>query len=246
MIYILSETFSCGGIDNIPIVAAKIVTTIVNLIRIIVPVVLVILGMIDLFSAMIKQKEDEMKKAQMLFVKRLIAGLLVFFVVAIVQMVFGILANASGESGMLDCVSYFLNSGIELKEKPVSVLKADGGSYKTTFVYNRGIDTVDRQQEVVNSFYNNLKNVTTDTVGEWMFTGAFSSKKINTTVTKVDMCSLLSQNNGGLCNGDLCYGGNTWGENYERFVSKSSYNFYPCYKKTIDNSKTQIVCDKIS
>lgn len=246
MIYILSETFSCGGISDIPITVAKIVTTIVNLIKIIVPVILIVLGMVDLFSAMIKQKEDEMKKAQMLFVKRLIAGLLVFFVVAIVQTVFGILSNATGEAGMLDCVSYFLNSGVELKEKSVSVLKADGTTYKTTFVYNRGLDTADRQKEVVDNFYNNLKAVTSVTVDEWTFADAFSSKKINKSVDSVNMCSLLSENNGGIYKGTLCYGGNTWDKNYEVFVGKKSYNFYPCYKKNIGNGKIQILCNKIS
>lgn len=246
MIYILSETFSCGGVEDIPITAAKIVTTIVNIIKIITPVILVVLGMIDLVGAMIKQKEDEMKKAQMLFVKRLIAGLLVFFVVAVVQVIFGVLSRASGDSGMLDCVSYFLNSGVELKEKSVSVLTADGTTYKTTVVYNKGITTENRQKEFVKNFYNNLKDQSSEKVGDWTFADAFSSKKINTTVTSVNMCSLLAQNGGGLYNGTLCYGEIGWVKNYERFVAENSYNFYPCYKKTISGGKIELKCDKIS
>lgn len=48
--------------------------------RIIVPALVIVLGMIDLAKAVVASKEDEMKKAQATFVKRLIIGVAFFFI----------------------------------------------------------------------------------------------------------------------------------------------------------------------
>ena len=48
--------------------------------RIIVPVLVIVLGMIDLAKAVVASKEDEMKKAQATFVKRLIIGVAFFLI----------------------------------------------------------------------------------------------------------------------------------------------------------------------
>ena len=63
--------------------------------------------MIDLMKAVIAQKEDEIKKAQMTFVKRLIAGALVFFVIVIVKMLISFVADDS--KNIMNCVNCFIN-----------------------------------------------------------------------------------------------------------------------------------------
>lgn len=75
------------------------------LIQFAVPIVIIILGSIDLFKAVIASKEDEIKAAQKLLIKRVIYGVAIFFVVAIVQLVFSTLATNSDESAnnWLDC-----------------------------------------------------------------------------------------------------------------------------------------------
>lgn len=83
------------------------VHTIIVVIKIVVPVLLVIFGMIDLFKGIIAQKEDEIKKAQHIFIKRLITGAIVFFVVSIVQLLVSFVSDDSG--GMMNCASCFLN-----------------------------------------------------------------------------------------------------------------------------------------
>ena len=55
-------------------------------IQIVVPVVLVVMGMITLVKAVTSSKEDEIKKAQMSFVKKLIAAALVLFIFVIVKL----------------------------------------------------------------------------------------------------------------------------------------------------------------
>lgn len=109
--YILNYV-SCGGglIPRMNAFFPELVHLIINLIKIGTPILLVILGMMDMFKAMTAQKEDEIKKAQGLFFKRLIAGVLVFLVFVIVELVFGLLAGSTGDdqANMWDCVNCFV------------------------------------------------------------------------------------------------------------------------------------------
>ena len=71
-------------------------------------IVLVIMGMLDLFKGIYAQKEDEIKKGQQIFIKRLITAALVFFVVLIVKLVISLVADDKG-TGIIECASCFLN-----------------------------------------------------------------------------------------------------------------------------------------
>lgn len=109
------EVFNCGGINGMPAPAANLVSMVINTIKVLVPVILIVMGLVDFTKAITKQKEDEIKKAQSVFVKRLIAGVLTFFIVAIVQFAFSIIGDASGEDSYMECVSCFVN-GVESGE----------------------------------------------------------------------------------------------------------------------------------
>ena len=77
---------------------SNFVHNIILLIKVAIPIVLVIFGMIDLGKGVIASKEDEIKKGQSTFIKRLIAAAVVFFMVAIVQLVTDIIdRQSSGE-----------------------------------------------------------------------------------------------------------------------------------------------------
>lgn len=54
--------------------------------KIIAPILLILFGSIDFAKAVISSKEDEMKKAQSTFVKRVIAGVAIFFVPLLVDL----------------------------------------------------------------------------------------------------------------------------------------------------------------
>lgn len=69
----------------------------IPLIEIGIPIILIVLGMLDLGKAVVASKEDEIKKAQQMLIKRAIYAIAIFFVVLIVQVVFGLIAT-SGDS----------------------------------------------------------------------------------------------------------------------------------------------------
>ena len=66
---------------------------IIPLIQVGIPIILIILGMLDLGKAVVASKEDEIKAAQKLLVKRCIYAVAIFFVVLIVQLVFGLISG---------------------------------------------------------------------------------------------------------------------------------------------------------
>lgn len=72
-----------------------LIGVIVRIIQIGIPVIIILLGTIDLGKAVIASKDDEIKSAQKMFVKRLIYGLVVFFVVMVVRWVFSVVEGGA-------------------------------------------------------------------------------------------------------------------------------------------------------
>lgn len=91
---------------QIDVKIANLVHSIIVIIKIAVPVVLVVMGMIDLFKGIMAQKEDEMKKGQGIFIKRLISAAIIFFVVSIVQLIISFVAD---DAEIMNCANCFIN-----------------------------------------------------------------------------------------------------------------------------------------
>lgn len=102
---------SCGQglMTNIPTMIPKVISIVYTVIQIAVPVVLVIMGSLDLFKGIIAQKEDEIKKGQQMFVKRLIAAALVFFVFVIVKVVVSLVADGTSNR-IMECAECFIEN----------------------------------------------------------------------------------------------------------------------------------------
>ena len=103
---------SCEGAIGDAIIDEKVpnlVSTAILVIKIVVPVLLVIFGMMDLMKGITAGKEDEIKKGQQLFIKRLIAGALVFFVFTIVQLLISFVADDEDKDNITNCANCFLN-----------------------------------------------------------------------------------------------------------------------------------------
>lgn len=92
----------------------------VNIIKIVIPIFLVVLGMIDLAKAVIGNDEKVMKEAQSRLIKRVIYAVVIFFIVALVQFVFSALAGTEGSDNsqidatqIKDCITCFISdSGV--------------------------------------------------------------------------------------------------------------------------------------
>lgn len=105
----------CGWIPDAPI---KFMYHIINLIKNLTPVILIIMGSLDFGKAVMSQKEDEIKKAQGAFIKKIIAGAAVFFTIVFARWIVKIVDNAGGNSGNAwSCVSFLLNGSYSADDK---------------------------------------------------------------------------------------------------------------------------------
>ena len=106
-----AQKVSCGNVTDIPRKIPELTSLLMTVIQIAVPVILVIMGSMDLFKGVTAQKEEEIKKGQQLFVKRLIVGATMFFVIAIGKLLVSVVADTSSQN-IVECIDCFL-SGID-------------------------------------------------------------------------------------------------------------------------------------
>ena len=100
---------TCGDAFDIPHQAPVIISFIVNFLKILTPILLIVLSIISLFKALSSSSEDEIKKAQKSLIKKVIAAVMVFFVVSIVQFVVMKFADSTETDNLSSCLSCFLN-----------------------------------------------------------------------------------------------------------------------------------------
>ncbi len=110
MLYFLTSCKIGGSDVTIPPELVSIVGAVVNIIKIGVPIILIVLGMIDMGKAVASQKEDEIKKGQKTLISRVIAAAIVFFVVAIVQLMLSIVSGATNDTSIWTCVCELLGN----------------------------------------------------------------------------------------------------------------------------------------
>ncbi len=101
MFYIMETINVCTDL----VMVWTILGYIILAIQIVVPLLLIISGMITMAQAVMKQKDDEIKKAQNLLVKKIIAAVICFLVIAITKVVVGLVSTGDWEG----CVSCALN-----------------------------------------------------------------------------------------------------------------------------------------
>ena len=100
---------SCGNVTDIPKKIPELTSMVVTMIQIAVPVTLVIVGSMDLFKGITAQKEDEIKKGQQIFIKRLVVGSLIFFAVVISKLLISVVADTSSVN-IIECIDCFLSN----------------------------------------------------------------------------------------------------------------------------------------
>ncbi len=102
--------------DQIPPAVFNIISLIIMAIQVVVPILLIIWGMVDFAKAVVGGDEDKIKSGQKVFLKRLIAAVLVFLIVTVVKLLIGLVGTVAGtESGVgssdsiWSCVEKFIN-----------------------------------------------------------------------------------------------------------------------------------------
>ena len=63
-----------------------------------IPIILVVLGTLDLGKAVISSDDKAVKEAQSKLIKRCIYAILVFFIVTLISLVFSMIGNIAGDS----------------------------------------------------------------------------------------------------------------------------------------------------
>lgn len=120
----VSNSTLCDGV-LIPNQLFNIVATIIKLIKIAVPVLLIIFGMIDFAKSVVAKNEDDVKKFRKQFISRVVSAIIVFVIVFVVQFAVNLISsvedttNEDGQtiSDVWSCSKKFIN-GVD-NDKPV-------------------------------------------------------------------------------------------------------------------------------
>ena len=114
-----TTTISCGNVKGIPIGVAILSRNVVKTIKFLVPVILIVLGIVDMLRATTANDEKVMKEATGKFIRRIIAAVLVFFVISLLTFIINLIAKAARESrnsdelstsSISECISCFISN----------------------------------------------------------------------------------------------------------------------------------------
>ena len=118
MFYLLDMTNPtlCDGV-LVPNQLFNLVATIIRLIKIAVPILLIIFGMIDFAKSVVAKNEDDVKKFRKQFIQRVVSAIIVFLIVFVVQLAVNVISsvedttNEEGQtiSDVWSCSKKFIN-----------------------------------------------------------------------------------------------------------------------------------------
>jgi len=97
-VYAASD-LGCDGIFGDPAdpnSVANLIKMVLDWFRILAPILVISLGTVDLFKAVIASREDEMKKAQTTLMKRVMLGVALFFVPSVINFVIDLASSKMG------------------------------------------------------------------------------------------------------------------------------------------------------
>lgn len=111
---VYASRVSCGNITGLPGILPRVFSYFIIIIKVVVPVILVITGMIDFAKTAASNKDDAMGSGLKIFLNRLILGALIFLIVSLAQLVIRIAADGKSKNGkqsdannIIDCLNCF-------------------------------------------------------------------------------------------------------------------------------------------
>lgn len=106
----------CGNAFDIPVYAPRIISFVINLLKILTPIILVFTSAITLLKAITANKEDDMNKAKTTLVKRIGIAALIFFTITITQFVINKVADDGEPEELSSCFDCFINNKCEVNK----------------------------------------------------------------------------------------------------------------------------------
>ena len=106
----LNSLYDCNEFVTNNDKIVDIIRFVYNAVKIGVPIILVVVGMFDMGKAITQQKEDEIKKAQTLLVKKAVAALIVFLMFAFAQLIVSLVADDKDTT--ISCIDSILNGKV--------------------------------------------------------------------------------------------------------------------------------------
>lgn len=101
--FILAINTMCSEDDSSKVLF-EIIGSIVTFLKIGVPIILIVMGTIDLGKAVMAADQDKIKAGQRVFFSRLIAALIVFFIIPIVSFVLKLLPGDVISTDVQTCI----------------------------------------------------------------------------------------------------------------------------------------------
>lgn len=103
-----TECIVCGNNKEFPVVIATIVSTFITIVKIFVPILLIISGMIAFMKATFSSNvEEDLKKAKTKLINSIIAAVIIFFIISIVNFAIGLIAGKNNQ--FMKCINCFVN-----------------------------------------------------------------------------------------------------------------------------------------
>ena len=105
------ERITVCGFDNVPKNIPMLTSGLYNLAKFAVPIIIIVMGLVDFLSATAAADIDKMKKSKKKFINRLIAGVFIFLILAIVQFIFRkIDFDKNQKAGFFSCMNCILSN----------------------------------------------------------------------------------------------------------------------------------------
>ena len=124
------KVVNCGGLNEVPYVPLRFVGRVINIIKVVTPIVLIIMGMVDMARATTANSEKDMDASRKRFMKRIVYAVMVFFVISLVQLLFSILQTSvfKNENNLLGCMTCVLGGECDTKDLDITSSNSDGSN----------------------------------------------------------------------------------------------------------------------
>jgi len=104
-----TKYYKCGNLEKIPKGLPKFTNVIYKLVKVIVPIILIVMGMIDFLKAVLASDEKQMDTNPKNFMRRIGVAVLIYFVMTSVQLLVKVIGG-NNQKSISSCFNCFINS----------------------------------------------------------------------------------------------------------------------------------------